>query len=372
MYKKICAYLNPKELRGAADFCRRQNSRELWFILNASLLPCLLNVGAQTFFEKSVTYPSAILLLVIITTCYIVTLARFRDPMFDPRIAIYVMGFSIAATAVLGDTLFNPGTYAFSAFIYIAMISVLITDVPWRILVFDIALGLLFISVDVPRKKGLVLEIDLIRCIGVTAVAAVLSMTRVHRVLHLLNMNTNIQDLAEHDPLTSVYNRAGGEMLIKDHIRNERPGTMVILDIDNFKHVNDTYGHQTGDRVLKELGAHLLESFRSTDVVMRLGGDEFVIYAVGMVDRSSVDVKMDEVCKGAHKIMLDQKDGEHLTISMGCVINDGSYPTLDILYHTSDGVLYKTKKAGKDGYKILGVSYKGNVESTPAPEKSAE
>lgn len=172
-----------------------------------------------------------------------------------------------------------------------------------------------------------------------------------------------MRKVAQHDPLTGVYNRAGGIMLVRHHVSSGHAGTMIILDIDDFKHVNDSFGHQTGDRVLKEVGKHLIESFRSSDVVMRLGGDEFLIYAVDMVDRDLAERKIKEVSLDMHQIILDQNSGEHISVSMGCVINDGSYPDFEMLYHQSDYMLYEVKDDGKDGYKILSISYREDGES---------
>ena len=81
----------------------------------------------------------------------------------------------------------------------------------------------------------------------------------------------------ESDPLTGLYTRDFLSAWMKDREQREKPYTAVILDIDRFKSVNDTYGHQTGDMVLSLLGSFLKSSLRFGDIVARYGGEEFVI-----------------------------------------------------------------------------------------------
>ena len=79
------------------------------------------------------------------------------------------------------------------------------------------------------------------------------------------------------DPLTGLYNRRGGEMMVAQKLGNGKPYIFLMLDIDRFKEVNDFYGHHEGDNVLKYVAEELKHCFRQDDVIIRLGGDEFVI-----------------------------------------------------------------------------------------------
>lgn len=367
MFGKLLAFLNPKGIMPNQDYTNRENLKGIWFLLNASVFLCLFSIGGQMIFGKTETFPSTIMLLVVVLICYSFFFFRHKDGLYSVLAAVYLISGLIGFTAVMADTLFTTGQYAITSLVYLFLIPQLILDLPWRIFLLEGGLTAVFVGTAFSADQGPILEMNVIRVIIVATLSLILSTSRVFRVIRLLNRNTTIQKVAEHDPLTAVYNRAGGRMLIQNLIINGQSGTMVIMDIDNFKHVNDAFGHQTGDRVLKEVGAHLLDSFRNSDVVMRLGGDEFVIYAVGMVDRTYVEQKMDDVCKGMHNIILDPATGEHLTISMGCVVNDGSYPDLDAMYHVADKVLYKTKAAGKDGFQLLSVSYHEEGEKTDPP-----
>lgn len=370
--ERIAGFLNPKEMRLTAEFCHRENMKSLWFLFNSSLFLCVLTIFLQAVFGRSGSFEPAILLLVVVVLSYLPFILKHDDPAYHVMIAIYSMCLLIGGTAILGDTLFNTGEYAFTGLFYLFLIPQLINDVPWRIIALDGSLAVLYIAVGCSRKESTVLEMDIIRVIIVTAVSLSLAVRKIHRTLHMLNLNTNIQAVAEHDPLTGAYNRAGGEMLITTNVSARRSGTFLIMDIDNFKRVNDSYGHQMGDRALQSVASVLMTCFRASDIVMRLGGDEFVAYLTGMVDEATIRRKMTEVCSQMHTIILDEQSGDHVSISMGVVVNNGSYPDYDTLYKTADHMLYEAKQAGKDGYRMLNVSYKAEKDMHQAKDQPAE
>ena len=99
------------------------------------------------------------------------------------------------------------------------------------------------------------------------------------------------KSLAQTDSLTGLLNRNGGESRINDYLEQGKSGMLLVMDADHFKHVNDTYGHETGDKVIIALAECLKESFRGDDVAFRLGGDEFVAFAYG-VDNQKCGMKV--------------------------------------------------------------------------------
>ena len=176
---------------------------------------------------------------------------------------------------------------------------------------------------------------------------------------HLKSLkNRNVaMDSAEHDGLTGILNRRGGDEMIKEYLAHGITGTFILADIDNFKYINDNYGHARGDEILKAVADVMRRNFRSTDVVMRMGGDEFIIYATGIQDYNVVVAKLRDVREELHKIRLSDHDDKCVTMSMGCVINLGSYPNYDSMYAISDRLLYKVKKRGKDDFCVTDMDF---------------
>ena len=148
---------------------------------------------------------------------------------------------------------------------------------------------------------------------------------------------------ASHDELTGAYNRAGFDLLLSS--LDQASTYLLMLDVDNFKAINDTYGHQTGDKVLKKLVQVLKKNFRSDDYICRLGGDEFVVFMV----------HSDETQRKLIKMKLEQIDQElsyaedglpPVSVSVGIVHGSQANDTAALL-SKGDEAMYKSKKQGK-------------------------
>lgn len=98
--------------------------------------------------------------------------------------------------------------------------------------------------------------------------------------------NSALQTLAELDGLTGLYNRLTIERRVDDHLRHKQPGTMIVLDLDHFKQVNDRYGHIAGDMLLCTIARVLKKMFNGPNLVGRVGGDEFVIFMPFLLEDS--------------------------------------------------------------------------------------
>ena len=246
---------------------------------------------------------------------------------------------------------------SFLFLILLVLLPSLIFDRPWKLLLLILSAGLCALIINGRILDEAVRGENIIRIISVTFLAGVFSSYYAYARIRSVHMRQSTQVVAEHDPLTGIYNRAGGIQLIRDCISRQESGTFLIIDIDDFKMVNDQYGHQKGDDVLKEVSAVLQASFKQRDIVMRMGGDEFIVYASGMVDYEVSRKRLAQLNEAIHHVIVSEQDGVHVTVSIGGAINDGSYPTYESLYKTADQYLYQTKARGKDGYSLLGTSY---------------
>ncbi len=159
-----------------------------------------------------------------------------------------------------------------------------------------------------------------------------------------------IRQLATTDSQTGVYNaRTFFDMLQKEMARSrryERPLSLIYLDIDNFKTVNDSYGHQTGNSVLSAVAAGLLQSVRRMDVVARLGGDEFSIL-LPESDQAAARTTVERVRENLGR-ETEQK-GCGVTVSIGVVTYRAFDGTADDILRTADDLMYLVKRSGKNG-----------------------
>ena len=122
---------------------------------------------------------------------------------------------------------------------------------------------------------------------------------------------------------------------------------MILIDIDFFKEVNDTYGHEAGDQLLKRAAKVFRSSFRSEDCVCRIGGDKFAVLM--MNSGSHLRALVQRKIETAQARLRDEENGvPGVTISVGVAFPDRPNPTDDI-YQDADTALYKVKNAGRNG-----------------------
>lgn len=159
---------------------------------------------------------------------------------------------------------------------------------------------------------------------------------------------------AKMDALTELYNRGSIEAEIDDYLKHcagRSLSALFILDMDNFKKVNDLYGHQAGDKVLVDLAYILQSSFRSGDIVGRLGGDEFLVLMKAVRDREGVVRKACQLCRTVKEQFDSEYVDAELSVSIGIVlIGECAAIGFDEAYRAADQALYGAKLQGKNGW----------------------
>lgn len=155
---------------------------------------------------------------------------------------------------------------------------------------------------------------------------------------------------ATHDPLTGIHNRNAYEVFMEN--ADKKNIALMIIDVDEFKSINDTYGHDVGDRVLKKVADLLTQSFRSVDCVCRLGGDEFCV-VMTRANSAMRQLVINKVAR-ANDILQHPKDGlPKVSLSVGVAFADRENPQGDI-FKDADTALYTIKQGGRCGCAIFG------------------
>jgi diguanylate cyclase (GGDEF)-like protein len=156
------------------------------------------------------------------------------------------------------------------------------------------------------------------------------------------------------DPLTNLYNRRFFEKRAQEEVsrslRHQLPLTMLMLDVDHFKRINDTYGHQTGDKVLQTVAKYLRDSVRQTDICGRYGGEEFVLLLPNTPGRNAVFLA-NRLRAGVADILhsgLGIPRDVAITVSGGVATCPRDATTLDDLVCRADEALYEAKRAGRN------------------------
>lgn len=164
--------------------------------------------------------------------------------------------------------------------------------------------------------------------------------------------------IAQHDRLTGLLNRSVlDERLPVVLAQAERTGTgcaLVYVDLDHFKAVNDTLGHEAGDRVLVTVANRLRDAVRSTDLVARIGGDEFVIVLPGLVDDGHIHRLCDSLLAALHAPVEGVGDGPGWVAgaSLGVAIHPDDASTAEALVSRADAAMYAVKRRGRGGIRF--------------------
>lgn len=184
---------------------------------------------------------------------------------------------------------------------------------------------------------------------------------------------TDLEYQMKLDPMTGVYNKAACEKEVEEFINGHPDGehAIIMLDIDDFKRINDSFGHLYGDTVIKTVANHIKERFRSSDIIGRVGGDEFLILMKDTTQELAESVAK-EICKNIRTIVRTQSGDFVISCSVGISMFPKSGFEYTELFKKAEIAMYVSKKNGKDRVGIyekgIYVNYENKYESIKLSE----
>ncbi|MDD1140695.1 GGDEF domain-containing protein [Pseudomonas sp. TNT2022 ID233] len=200
--------------------------------------------------------------------------------------------------------------------------------------------------IDLASLRGEIIQISLVE--GAMAIMLIaLSMTGTERY----RREKQIAELAARDPLTALYNRRALEVRaprLLDEVSSARPGALLLIDIDNFKLINDLYGHTAGDRLLIALSEMIRAVLPKGALAARLGGDEFVML-LGDASHAQIMV-LGSALREQFQQMTSQTytTPQAVTLSIGAKVFDQPPASLAALIEQGDSALYESKRGGRN------------------------
>ncbi len=157
--------------------------------------------------------------------------------------------------------------------------------------------------------------------------------------------------LSETDQMTTLLNRVSGEKKVTEHLKNGDGGFLILLDVDHFKSINDTFGHGVGDQVIIQVAKCLKSTFREHDIVFRLGGDEFSAYAAEVTTKKIANQIIKRFIANLEAIVIPELGDRTITASIGAtIIKPGSPVQFADQYKLIDEGVYESKKV--DGSQV--------------------
>lgn len=172
---------------------------------------------------------------------------------------------------------------------------------------------------------------------------------------------------AERDLLTGVYNHSTVVSFINDELKRHPnlEHAFIIMDLDNFKDINDQYGHMYGDLVLKNVSAKLMEKFNENSIIGRIGGDEFVVFLCDIHDQMAVISKCEKFCDDLSSSSYTYLKNAQISVSIGLAFYDKQQLCFDDLYHKADIAMYYGKYNGKNQCSVYQNNMYDYTQSNP-------
>jgi diguanylate cyclase (GGDEF)-like protein len=175
-------------------------------------------------------------------------------------------------------------------------------------------------------------------------------LARIKTHLEIRNLINNLEYIANHDTMTGVYNRRQFfKLATHKFLHNKDTLYAVMIDIDKFKNINDKYGHQTGDMVIKKFANIVKEYINEDSVFGRLGGEEFGLVC-NFEKLNQIEKRVEIIRKAIERdnILLDDKSKVKFTISLGFAKANDTHKTIDDLLKDADEALYDAKGSGRN------------------------
>ncbi|MGE7695283.1 sensor domain-containing diguanylate cyclase [Lysinibacillus sp. NPDC094177] len=175
-----------------------------------------------------------------------------------------------------------------------------------------------------------------------------------HSSLAIANsiLRNQLQEMVDLDHLTKLYARSYLDQYVEKSLKNDQSGMFLLIDIDNFKRINDTYGHQIGDKILIQIAVQLKETIGTRGICARWGGEEMSVYIPNIDENEAIDLA------AAIVAVIPSTTDPQVTISAGLITWDELYrPAFQSVFLHADTALYEAKNSGKNRFCIHDRSY---------------
>lgn len=267
------------------------------------------------------------------------------------RSVCYVFLSTVYLFTAISGTVGSPKQSATLYFILLFVGPLLFIDKPYRMALFLCIMTVIFRSLALHYKEPEIANFDVSNAICYTILAILLYLlTSRTKAEHRLRWE--IAKQRDTDELTKLLTKNAVERKIKRYmeLNPSEPAMMLVIDLDNFKHINDTFGHVYGDAVLRLMGECIRSNFREEDYKGRFGGDEFVVFFPGVDDKQQVVTYVNNLVEMMKARVRTPESANPVHGSIGIALYPKHASTYEELFKKADEALYASKERGKDRY----------------------
>ena len=291
-------------------------------------------------------------LIYIFGLCYsVIVIILFFVLKKDSLIAQFIIYISISLLFLFAAFISynNPKVPATTFIVFLLITPMFMIDKPFFMTIELSAVAALYLVFMRGVKPLEIWKIDILNVITFTIAGIFLNVIANAIRIKEFVLTRAIKLQKDTDELTGLKNKGALTREINKFLKaeNSSKGIMFVLDIDHFKMINDTYGHDIGDEVIRQLGAFLANTFINKEIVGRFGGDEFIIFIKDSDDIESACKTAEQIVSGASENVLLPVKNEKISVSIGIAIYQGIEKNYSELFKKADIAMYQSK-ADKD------------------------
>ena len=291
----------------------------------------------------------------MILVCGVTVIIREQQKHYNNQFIImewYLFLSILFGFAIWAGTYNQPYNPSITFFVFLFALPFLIIERPIRLSIYLIGVSLLFLACSYQTKTVDIYELDFLNCLCFLYLSISFSVIMMVFKYNEAIQKIKIEEQRDRDDLTGLLNKAAIEREVCKCLKEKEKGYLLIVDIDNFKHINDQYGHLVGDAVLSAYAKSFEKVFSESSLIGRFGGDEFVLF----VKKENFDdvLQLFEKEKKELKTMINIPihDGMHFTLSAGAAFYNGDDNDYRNLLEVADRALYEVKQEGKNKIKL--------------------
>lgn len=353
-FKEIFVYsgVTVAEYEESLNELRKKNRSALWksccIAGGLLILLSVMSIMLSTLVGNIPLYIVTLLFLAVIFGLLVWSERKERNlilPLCYAFLAV-VYGFSI----VLG-TFGQPAFPAVTFCVLLCVGPLLFLDKPYRMMILTMCMTAVFCRLSFWVKDLPIAELDCVNAVSFTALSIAVNVNVMRTKMRDLTQYRYISRENDTDELTKLLTKAAVERDVQGYIRaTGLAAVLLIIDLDDFKSINDTFGHTYGDAVLRKMGQCIKQVFRESDIKGRFGGDEFVLFLPGL-DKREVIIQRVEMLISLMRSRIELPDnGGEVHASIGIALYPEHACTYEALFRCADEALYESKKNGKNCY----------------------
>ncbi len=294
----------------------------------------------------------AYLFLFVTSAVFLFIRQKIKLDLKKERFITIIQIIAFNTFGILNSTIFAPNkTSNGTIFVVLMLVSAFIyISPPYKFIPLMTIIVAIYCVCTYYCKDPSVHSLDFTNAIAVFFITIMTNLIFTKKSLQGLVNRFYIEKERDTDGLTGLYTKSAGQTLVASELERKNAGALFIIDMDNFKHINDTYGHSYGDEMIVKLSSVIKMNTRRSDIRFRFGGDEFVIYFT-KIEREEVNRKISNIFNTMRDAFKDE-DAD-ITCSIGIIIINKPELGYKYYFDQADKALYQAKEKGKNTYHII-------------------